>query len=87
MVYQHTTKAIYGKSATQREHTEDSEDKIEPVISLRAVGRSDNKIFPSTDQSDQFQSMEAQIKILVDNIQVLQTEVDKQENTPNKKEL
>lgn len=82
MVYQHTTKAIYGKSARQREDTEDSEDKIEPVRSIRAVGRSDKKISPSTDQSDQFQSMEAQIKILVDNIQMLQTEVDKQENTP-----
>ena len=61
--YQHTTKAINWKAVRQRDYIEDSEDEIEPVRSIRAVGRSDKKITPSTDQSEQFQFMEAQIKI------------------------
>lgn len=74
----------YGKSIREREYTEDSEDEIETARSIRAVGKSDKKIISSTDHSKQFQSMEAQIKILVDNMQVLQTKMDKLENTPRR---
>lgn len=79
--YQHTTIDICMKPVRQRGYTEDSEDEIEPVRSIKAVGRTDKKIISSTDQSEQLQSMEAQIKIIVDNTQLLQTKINSLETT------
>lgn len=78
--YQHTTKAIYGKPVRQREFSGDSDNEIESVRTINAAVKSERNFPPSTHQSDHLKSMEAQIQILVENMQTLQTKLTSMEN-------
>lgn len=74
--YQHTTKAIYSKPVRRRELSDDSDSEIESIRTIDAAVKSERN-FPPTDQ---LKSMEAQIQILVENMQSLQTKLTSMEN-------
>jgi hypothetical protein len=80
--YQHTTRAIYGKPIGRREFPADSDDDIESVRTVKAAGKGEKQSFPLRQDSDKLQSMEAQIKILVDSMQMLQTKLQSMETKP-----
>lgn len=78
--YQHTTKAIYGKPVRRREFSDDSDNEIESIRTINAAVKSERNFPTSKHQSNQLKSMEAQIQILVENMQTLQTKLTSMDN-------
>lgn len=78
--YQHTTKAIYGKPVRRREFSDDSDNEIESIRTINAAVKSERNFSTSKHQSDQLKSMKAQIQILVENMQTLQTKLTSMDN-------
>lgn len=78
--YQHTTKAIYGTPVRRREFSEDSDNEIESIRTINAAVKSERNFPTSKHQSDQLKSMEAQIQMLVENMQTLQTKLTSMDN-------
>lgn len=75
--YQHTTKAIFGKTVRKREVFSDSDndETRTPVNTVKSAPVNRKHQLVTEIESDSIKSMEAQIKILVDNMQLLQTKV------------
>lgn len=84
--YQHTKTAIFGKSVRQRIHFSDS-DEEEPERSINAVATNnkERRHHYHSDNSDQLKSMEDQIRIVVDNMQLLQSKLNSIESKSKEK--
>lgn len=78
--YQHTTEAIYGKPVRRREISDEPDNEIESFRTINTAVKNERNFPLSTHQSDQLKSMEAQIQILVENMQTLQTKLTSMEN-------
>lgn len=73
--YQHTTKAIFGKTVRKREVFSDSDNDETQTAVNTVKSASVNRKHHLVAESDSIKSMEGQIKTLVDNMQLLQIKI------------